>query len=62
MKISDGIQFLEKMEPGVLIFDDNMFVTAANKIFLRQFPLVSESDIIGQDILALHHAKSIKSI
>lgn len=62
MKVSNGIQFLEKMEPGVLVFDGNMIVTAANKIFLRQFPLVTENDIIGQDILALHHAESIKSI
>lgn len=62
MKISDGIHFLEKMEPGVLIFDDNMFVTAANRIFLQQFPLVTESDIVGQDILALHNAESIENI
>ncbi|WP_022851123.1 LytR/AlgR family response regulator transcription factor [Limisalsivibrio acetivorans] len=62
VNVSDGIQFLEKMEPGVIIFNEDMLITSANRIFLRQFPLFTEESIIGQDIMAIHTEDSIKRI
>lgn len=62
MAKTDNISFLEKIEPGLLCFDEEMLITSANRIFLSQFPMFNADEIIGKNILEIHREESRNKI
>jgi DNA-binding LytR/AlgR family response regulator len=51
------LKILEKLDPGIILFDDNLYVKYINRIVLLTFSEFSKEDIFKNDILGFHNSK-----
>jgi len=48
------LNLLEQMDPGIVIFDDNLSVSYINRALMLIFPGVHKEDLFSGDIMGLH--------
>lgn len=57
METNNLLNLLEKIEPGIVLFDNDFNVKFINQALLLIFPQVSKNEVFSTNLLALHQDK-----
>ncbi|MGE4542618.1 MAG: LytTR family transcriptional regulator DNA-binding domain-containing protein [Pedobacter sp.] len=57
METNNLLKLLEKIEPGIVLFDDDFNVKFINQALLLIFPQVSKNEVFSTNLLELHEDK-----
>ncbi|KAA0256873.1 LytTR family transcriptional regulator [Deferribacter autotrophicus] len=56
------LKILEKLDPGIILFDDNLSVKYINRVILLTFSEFSKEELFTSDIMGLHDVKAQNKI